>query len=98
MVPLPSWPSPSAPAPAPDAKSSGGRGRVAGAAGKKIHKLVNTEDTALRDSGLVRDCWNLIKEGMTVEKYRESAADSGHALATLRTFVAKGYVELIEKA
>lgn len=76
-------------------EKKGAQGRVSAAAGKKIKRLMKTEETGLRATGKVRECWDLIKDGMTVETYRATAADSGHANAVLRTFVAKGYVELV---
>jgi hypothetical protein len=75
-----------------------GAGRKSQHAGKRITRLKKTEETGLRETGNVRVCWDLIKDGMTVEKYREVAVNagqhSGHALAILRGFAKDGYVKL----
>ena len=72
-----------------------GAGRKSAYAGKKIKKLKTTEETGLRPDGKVRECWNAIKDGITVDKYRENAPDSGLARKVLADFIAKGYVELV---
>ena len=71
-----------------------GQGRTSATAGKKITKVVKVEDTGLRATGQVRECWDLIKDGMTVETYRSKATNSGLALKCLREFAAKGFVKL----
>ena len=75
-------------------EEAGQRGRVAAYTGMKIFKLKKTEETGLRESGRVRECWNSIREGMSVDTFRANSDDSGAAQAILRTFVAKGLVKV----
>lgn len=74
--------------------SATGRGRTSAYAGKKITKLVELEATGIRATGNIRACWDAIKNGITVEKYRENCPDHGHARRVLADFIAKGYVKV----
>lgn len=79
---------------APEA-TKGRKGRVSAYAGLKIKKLVKTEDTGLRATGKVRECWDAIGDKMiSVEDYRAAAPDSGLARRVLADFIAKGFCEV----
>lgn len=78
-----------------ETKEASTRGRKSAYDGKKIIKLVNTEQTTLRASGSVRETWDSIKNGMKVETFRQNAP-SGYSLSRkmLADFVAKGWCKV----
>lgn len=93
------------PAAAKKTAAAAGRGRVSTYAGKKIEKLVTVTGNkvsnakgkvigALRETGFVRDCWNVIKDGMSVDSYRAKAPDYSLSRKVLADFIKKGYVKV----
>ncbi len=81
---------------APKAKkeSTGKKGRSSAYDGKKIYLLKTHEESGLRGSGLTFDCFKAIKEGITVEKYRENAPNSALARKVLADFIEKKIVKV----
>ncbi len=75
-------------------KKAGGSGRQSAYAGLHVHKLVATADTGLREGGKVRQCWDAIVNGQTVETYRSKCPESGLGRKVLAEFVVKGWVEV----
>lgn len=76
------------------AEGKGKQGRVSAYAGLKITKLVKVEDTKLRQTGFVRDCWDLISNGIKFETWRASTPDPLKARKVLADFIEKGYVSV----
>jgi hypothetical protein len=77
---------------------AGKRGRTSAYAGKKVTAIKKTEDTALRDSGNVRTCWDVIAKagdsGILFEKYREKTGMPGFARKALADFIKVGYAKV----
>jgi antitoxin component of MazEF toxin-antitoxin module len=74
----------------------GKRGRRSAYIGTKIKVLKKTEETGLRSKGNVRFCWDIIKDGMAYETYREKAGERGGlARRCLADFIVKGFVEVM---
>lgn len=84
-------------APAKKADNSSGRkGRTSAYTGKRIYKIVkDVKETGLRETGMARQAWDTIKEGMKVETYRETApCGSGLARKALADFIVKKLVKV----
>lgn len=75
-------------------ESTGKRGRTSAHAGLHITKLVKTEETGLRATGKVRQCWDAITNGCTFEKYVEKAAVGGLAGRVIAHFIKSKFVKL----
>lgn len=76
------------------AEGKGKQGRISAYAGLKITKLVKIEETKLRQSGFVRECWDALSNGIKFETWREATGNPLKARKVLADFIEKGYVSV----